>query len=163
VIVTSGRRRAAAAAGLVAAVVATGGCADRDGGGQASVVTTTAVTVEQDHGHLDVAPPPTFTREEAATELVVGLRNYVVLGVPARVTGPTVWITATVVGGRQHELEVVDADGDPVGAIAPFRAEDGEQTLALELPPGSYTAHCLVRNGTRTHASMGMRQEFVVD
>ena len=160
----TGRRRAAAAV-IGLAVLATAACAGGDGDAAvrpssgAAVTTTTATEA----GHHDVVPPPTFTREQAHTDLTVGLRNYVVLGVPARVAGPNVWVTATVVGGRQHELEVVDAEGDPVGAIEPFRADDGEQSLALELPPGSYTVHCLVRNGTRTHASMGMRQDFVVD
>ena len=94
--------------------------------------------------------------------LTVGLRNYVVVGVPAVVQGPNVWIAATVVGGRRHELEVIDEAGDVVGALDPFQVADGEQHLALTLPLGTYTARCLVRYGTRTHASMGMRQTFLV-
>ena len=154
------RRRRRAAVALV--LVLTAGCAGD--GGDASTGTTTTSPAVPEHVHGDPAlPPPTFDRAGADTALDVSLRNYVVLGVPSRIQGPKVWFTATVVGGRSHELEVVDADGDPVGAIEPFRASEGEQSLAVVLEPGTYTVQCLVRAGTRTHASMGMRHGLVVE
>ena len=152
---------------LAAAVTlgTTAACAPGGGAGPAaSTSTTTSAPAVPEHPQGDPpAPSVAFDRAGADTALDVSLRNYVVLGVPSRIRGPKVWFTATVVGGRTHELEIVDADGDPVGAIPPFRASEGEQHLAVVLEPGTYTVHCLVRAGTRTHASMGMRQELVVD
>lgn len=162
----SGRRRAPRAIGALAVVAIAAGCTGgsaADGASGRPRPTTSTSTIGREWPPGFGPTPATFAREEADTVLTVSLRNYVVLGVPSRVAGPDVWFAATVVGGRRHELEVVDAAGDPVGAIDPFTADEGEQALALSLPPGTYRIHCLVRNGTRTHASMGMRQDLVVD
>ena len=150
------RRRAAIATGLA---VALGACSG-GGGADPAAVTTSSTTASR--ATVTSTTAATFGADAADTVLSVGLRNYVVVGVPAAVQGPKVWIAATVIGGRRHELEVVDAEGDPVGALDPFQAADGEQHLALSLAPGTYTVRCLVRYGTRTHAALGMRQDFVV-
>ena len=43
-----------------------------------------------------------------------------------------------------------------------FRA-DGERSLAAVLEPGSSTVQCLAKEGTRTHAQLGMRRDLTVE
>lgn len=115
-----------------------------------------------DHGH-DEAPAATFQVEQATSEVVTTLTDYAFIGLPATVQGPNVLFRATIRGGNEHELVVVSEGGATVGAIKPFRAADGERTLAAVLEPGSYTVQCLVKEGPRTHAQLGMRRDLTVE
>lgn len=121
-------------------------------------------TVEggDDHAHDD-APAATFPVEQATSEVATTLTDYAFIGLPATVQGPNVLFRATIRGGNEHELVVVSDGGATVGAIKPFRAADGERTLAAVLEPGSYTVQCLVKEGTRTHAQLGMRRDLTVE
>lgn len=118
---------------------------------------------EDDHGHADEAPPVTFGADEVDTTLTLTLRDYGFIGIPARVAGPNVRFVATIRGSNRHELDVRDGEGRTVAALPPFAAGDGERTLDAALAPGTYSLQCLVKEGTRTHAQMGMRQDLVVD
>ena len=114
-----------------------------------------------DHAH-DEAPAATFPAAEATSEVATILSDYAFIGLPASVEGPNVLIRATIRGGNEHELVIISERGATAGAIAPFRAADGERTLAAVLEPGSYRVQCLVKEGTRTHAQLGMRRDLTV-
>lgn len=109
------------------------------------------------------APAATFPAGEATSVVTTTLTDYAFIGLPASVGGPNVLIRATIRGRNEHELVVVSDSGATAGAIAPFRAADGERTLAAALEPGRYTVQCLVKEGTRTHAQLGMRRDLTVE
>lgn len=115
-----------------------------------------------DHGH-DAPTAATFPADQATTEVAVTLSDYAFIGLPPTVAGPNVLIRATVRGTNEHELVLVDEGGTTMGAIDPFRAADGERTLAAVLPAGTYRVQCLVKEGTRTHAQLGMRRDLIVE
>jgi hypothetical protein len=115
-----------------------------------------------DHAH-DEAPAASFPAAEASSEVATTLSDYAFIGLPASVEGPNVLFRATIRGGNEHELVIVADGGATVGAITPFRAGDGERTLAAVLEAGSYTVQCLVKEGTRTHAQLGMRRDLTVE
>jgi hypothetical protein len=105
----------------------------------------------------------TFPIDQATSEVMTTLTDYAFVGLPSAVEGPNVLFRATVRGGKAHELVVVDAEGRMRAAIGPFRAADGERVLAAVLDPGRYTVQCLVKEGTRTHAQLGMRRDLTVE
>lgn len=115
-----------------------------------------------DHGH-EAATAATFPADQATTEVAVTLSDYAFIGLPPTVGGPNVLFRVTVRGTNEHELVIVDGDGTTRGAIDPVRAADGEQTLAVVLPAGTYRVQCLVKEGTRTHAQLGMRRDLTVE
>ena len=140
----------ATAALLVATAGACGGGGEDDGHEHAGDgASTTAST----------APP--FTRAEATTALDVILQDYAFVGVPDTVAGPNVHLAASIKGSNFHELLLTDEDGELVEDLRPFK-RPARQTLAVVLEPGTYTVECLVKEGSRTHAELGMRKTFVV-
>ena len=159
------RRRDACALALVALASLVGAC-----GGDEDVAPTGSSEDAgghsdggDDHGHGDdAAPKVTFADGEANAEVETTLRDYGFIGIPASVTGPNVRFTASVRGSNRHELDIVDAEGERLGVTPPFEASDGERTLDVVLQPGTYTVQCLVKEGSRTHAQLGMRQELTV-
>ncbi len=144
--------------GLVA-----GGCGDD--GGEADNVGTAA---DDEHGHEeetgshtpDAGPPP-FADADVTTEVSATLRDYAFSGVPDVVAGPNVRFVAKIAGSNTHELEVLDAGGEPLGEIPAFKGSE-TKTLALVLEPGTYSIQCLVKEGARSHAQLGMRQTLTV-
>ncbi len=105
--------------------------------------------------------PAAFGEAEADTVVEVTLQDHAFVGIPASLEGPKVFFKATNKGPSEHELEIVDSSGKPVGeieAMPPGRSG----TLALELEPGTYTAQCLVEEEGRTHAELGMKTTFQV-
>lgn len=105
--------------------------------------------------------PPAFAEDAATTKVEVVLQDYAFVGLPQTVAGPNVFFAATIKGGNAHELEIVDETGETVDEIPPFQGRD-ERTLAVVLAPGTYTAQCLVEEGAKTHADLGMKQTFTV-
>ncbi len=106
------------------------------------------------------APAP-FGEAEADSVVDVTLEDYAFVGIPASLQGPKVFFKATNKGPSDHELEILDSSGKPVGeieAMPPGRSG----TLAVELKPGTYTAQCLVEAEGRTHAELGMKTTFQV-
>ena len=142
---------------LVVLVLTVGACGGGDDGGSAD-----------DHAHegdggdtttASTAPP--FTKAEADTALDVVLQDYAFVGIPDTVAGPDVHLTASIKGSNFHELLLEDADGELVEDLRPFK-RPARQSIAVVLAPGTYTVVCLVKEGSRTHAELGMRKTFVV-
>ena len=117
-----------------------------DHGGDAEATATTA---------------PAFEKANATTALDVILQDYAFVGVPDTVAGPDVHITATIKGSNFHELLVLDEEGEQVEDLRPFK-RPARQSLAVVLEPGTYSVECLVKEGSRTHAELGMRKSFTV-
>jgi len=105
--------------------------------------------------------PPAFDKAAATTVVETTLRDYAFVGIPPTVQGPNVFFEATIAGSNTHELEVVDASGASVDEIPPHR-KGPARTLAVVLEPGTYTVQCLVKEGTRTHAQLGMKTTLTV-
>ena len=111
------------------------------------------------HGeHEDTEPA--FEASEADTTVDVVLQDFAFVGMPAEIKGPNVLFKASVKTG-EHEIEILDADGEPVGEIAAFKPGKTKE-LAVELEPGTYTAVCHVEEGAKTHEELGMKTTFTV-
>ena len=146
--------RSWAAAALLAAVLMVGACGDGgDGhdhaGEDASSSSSTAST----------APP--FVKADASTAVDVVLQDYAFVGLPDTVAGPNVHLTASIKGSNTHELVLYDEDDVLVEDLRPFK-RPARQALAVVLDPGTYSAQCLIKEGSRTHAELGMRKTFTV-
>ena len=119
-----------------------------------------------DHGGGDessstASTAPAFTKAEADTAADVTLQDYAFVGLPDTVVGPNVHLTASIKGSNFHELLIKDGDGELVDDLRPFK-RPARQALAVELAPGTYSVECLVKEGSRTHAELGMRKTFTV-
>lgn len=103
-------------------------------------------------------------RVGAASEpVVVGVtqREYRFEGIPATLPAGDVRFEVANGGNAQHELQIVDGAGRRRGAL-PAQAPGASGTLQLQLEPGGYQARCLLPAGRKTHADLGMRQDFTV-
>ena len=138
------------------------GSASHTGSGSGTGVTTagsTGTAASGDHAHEETKPA--FAKSAATDTVEVELREYSFVGMPASVTGPKAYFSLVNKGEKEHEFEVIDADGKAVAEVAPFAAGQSK-TLAVELQPATYTVQCLVDEGGRTHAELGMKTTFVV-
>ncbi len=113
-------------------------------------------------GHAGEDSPPAFEEEAATTKAPVTLQDFAFVGLPGSVKGPNVLFEASVKGSNEHELAVHDAGGATVAELQPFRSGRTKK-LAAALPPGTYTVLCLVKEGRKTHAELGMRAELRVE
>ncbi len=154
-----------AAGGLATLVV--GGCGNGEDrpaqvSGSASGTGTGSVsgTGGGEHAHHQERQA-TFGRSEANTVVVATMRDYAYGGIPPFVKGPKVLFEVVNEGPAQHEFLLVDAAGKEVTALEPY-PKGATRTLAAELPPGSYTVRCLVEEGAKTHAQLGMEASFTV-
>ena len=153
------RMRAAATAGIVVALVGLGSaaaCGDGSGSGSASVSGTGSGS-----GAGGETEALAFPESEADTVVHVTMQDYAFVGIPASIKGPKVFFEAVNKNQHDHELEILDASGDAVDEIAAFTGKDAKQ-LAVELKPGTYTAQCILEEGAKTHAQLGMTQQFTV-
>ena len=148
--------RRAATAALAAVALVLGACGGGSGGD------------DDDHAHDDdgsssstASTAPPFTKAEATTALDVILQDYAFVGIPDTVAGPNVHLTASIKGSNFHELLLLDDAGEQVDDLRPFK-RPARQSLAVVLEPGTYTVECLVKEGSRTHAELGMRKTFEV-
>lgn len=144
-------RTAVLAVGLLLAAGACGG----------STTSGSAPTSAPSHEHAGGTSPPAFGASEATTRVDVTMRDFAFIGLPASVAGPNLLLTSKVDDNRQHEVVVVDGDGTTVGAIPPFK-KGATKTLAVRLDPGTYSVECLVKDGTKTHAQLGMKRQLKV-
>src|SRR5688572_11050244 len=115
---------------------------------------------EDDHGHETTTTA--FAASAATSTVKLRMRDYVFVDVPATMTGPRVAFEAVNDGPGQHEARILDEGGAEKGVIAPL-AKGVRATMALELPAGTYTMECLIKEGAKTHAELGMRSTFVVE
>ncbi|MDQ1439568.1 MAG: hypothetical protein QOK43_3197 [Acidimicrobiaceae bacterium] len=107
-------------------------------------------------------PPPAFSPQAANASVDAKAVDYAYEGLPTSVKGPNVFFTVANAGHTEHEFEVVGADGEPVGEIAAFGVGE-TKTLAVVLVPGSYTIQCLIKEGSKTHAELGMKSTLTVE
>ncbi len=117
---------------------------------------------EHGGGHSDEKDSKAaFASGEETTTVDVKLQDYAFVGVPSTVQGPNVLFKASVEGASEHELEVVADSGEDVGEIHSFKTGTSKE-LAVVLKPGTYTLQCLVEEGAKTHAELGMKQTLIV-
>ena len=141
-----------AAAALVATVVLVGGCGSSSGHSHESADEGSSST-------SSTAPP--FARADATTAVDVVLQDYAFVGIPDTMAGPNIHLTASIKGSNTHELVVFDEQDEVVEDLRPFK-RPARQALAVVLEPGTYAVRCLIKEGSRTHAELGMRKTFVV-
>ena len=140
------------------AVAACGG-GDADGDDHEHEEAGAAATSGSTAGTATTAPP--FAKAEATTAVDVVLQDYAFVGLPDTVAGPNVHLTASIKGANTHELLLLDEAGVLVEDLRPFK-RPARQALAVVLAPGTYRVECLIKEGSRTHAQLGMRKTFVV-
>ena len=163
----TGRARMGGA--VLAALILVGGCGggeDRPGEGSVSAsgsgTGSASGTGAGEHGEHGGERKASFSRSEAATVVTATMLDYAFGGIPATVKGTKVFFEVRNDGPAQHEFLVAHADGKEAAEIEPFAA-GASQTLAAELPPGDYKVRCLVQEGGKTHAELGMEATFTVE
>ena len=145
------RRIAALAFAVFAFVAACGGNGSPEGAGDEG---------SDGHDHAHDAPAASFTEQEADTHAEVTLKDFEFVGLPASIKGPRVYLELVNVGTVQHEMMILAPDGKMVAAAPPFPS--GTKSLAAKLPAGAYTVECLVREGDKSHADLGMKTQLTV-
>jgi len=143
---------------VIASALALLGACGTDGSGSG--------TADDGHAHshdpattATTAPP--FAKADATTAIDVLLQDYAFVGIPDTIAGPNVHFATSIKGSNAHELLVYDADDELAGDVGPFK-RPGRLGLAVVLAPGTYRVACLVKEGSRTHAELGMRKTFTV-
>ena len=131
---------------------ACGGSSSPEGGGDEG---------SDDHDHQHDAPAAEFTEGEADTRAEVTLKDFEFVGLPPSVKGPKVYLDLVNVGAVQHEMMILAADGKVAAAAPPFPGGNNK-ALPAELPPGSYTVECRIKEGDKTHAELGMKTQLTV-
>jgi hypothetical protein len=125
-------------------------------------VTTSGPTTTEDHGHpADSTTTTAFPRAKATTKVDLELVDYSFVGMPAQVTGPSVFFSAVNKGPSDHEVEITDQDGKVIAVAKPY-PKGQKRELAVDLQPGTYVIQCLVKQGDQTHAQLGMKNTFAV-
>ena len=152
---------------MMAVALALAGCGDgedRPGtvteeGGSGSASGTHSGSASGTHAGTGTAAGPAFSEAQADSVVDVSLQDFSFVGIPATVKGPKVFFKATNKGSADHELEILDASGKPVGEVAAMPSGKSG-TLAVELKPGTYTAQCLVETNGKPHTESGMKTSF---
>ena len=152
---------------MMAVALALAGCGDgedRPGtvteeGGSGSASGTHSGSASGTHAGTGTAAGPAFSEAQADSVVDVSLQDFSFVGIPATVKGPKVFFKATNEGSADHELEILDASGKPVGEVAAMPSGKSG-TLAVELKPGTYTAQCLVETNGKPHTESGMKTSF---
>ena len=145
-----------------------GACGDDSGtvtstGGGSGTATGSASGPAHGSGSASAPAAPAFERSQATTGAEYTLVDYSFQG-PLTVKGPRVYMTAKNEGSQDHELEVLNREGEPVGEIPAFAPGAAAQPLAAELQPGQYTLQCLVETPDgRLHKDLGMVATLTVE
>ena len=164
-------RRVGLGAVALAVVVLLAGCGDGEdrpgpGSGSGSGTGTGSGSASgvgsDEHGEHESANKASFGQSEADTVVSVTMRDYAFTGISPTVKGKKVFFQVENQGPAPHELLVMHPDGKVAAGIEPF-ARGETKTVAAELEPGTYKVECLVREGAKTHAELGMATTFIVE
>jgi uncharacterized cupredoxin-like copper-binding protein len=106
-------------------------------------------------------PAPAFEEADADAVLDYALLDYRFEG-PKTAEGHKIFFKAVNDGTEDHELEVLDPKGEPVGEVEAMPPGE-EGSAALELEPGTYTLQCILETADgRVHRDLGMVAELEV-
>jgi hypothetical protein len=105
---------------------------------------------------------PAFEEADADAVLEYSLVDYRFEG-PEEVAGHKIFFKAVNNGTEDHELEVLDASGEPLGEVEAM-PPDEEGSAAIELEAGTYTLQCILETADgKVHRDLGMVAELVVE
>lgn len=105
---------------------------------------------------------PAFEEADADAVLEYSLLDYRFEG-PEKVTGHKIFFKAANDGTEDHELEVLDANDEPLGEVEAMPPGE-EGSAALELEAGTYTLQCILETADgKVHRDLGMVAELVVE
>ena len=111
---------------------------------------------------LLVAGASCGTAKPADATIHVTLHDFAFVGVPAAIDGHRVHVTARNTGPSDHELEILDADGEAVDEIEALHPNQ-RGSVDVELAPGTYTIQCILKTADgRSHRDLGMVTELRV-
>jgi uncharacterized cupredoxin-like copper-binding protein len=147
---------------VLAGALAAGACgnpADLSQRGAAAPTTSSTARGATTSTMGSEAPP--FEEQDADAVLDYELLDYRFEG-PDEVEGKKVWFNAANNGTEDHELEVLDLNGDPLGEVEAM-PPGAEGSAALELEPGTYTLQCILETADgRSHRDLGMVMDLAV-
>lgn len=162
----SSRRLSALIAALAALLVLTA-CGDGDDRPGEITEETSSGSGTGSHPHMGsgatTTTAPTFAKAAASQVVSIALRDFAFVDMPAEVQGPKVFFEARNEGPSEHEIVIITETGNDVAEQHEFPKGES-RALAVELAPGTYEMHCLVKEegSERTHADLGMRLTFRV-
>jgi hypothetical protein len=105
--------------------------------------------------------PGIVTAPVMHTSVDVAAREFAFDGTPPSVPAGDVDFTIRNRGALTHQLIVVGADGEPAAEADGIRP-GATRSLSVRLRPGHWTIVCMLKQGARTHADLGMRADFAV-
>lgn len=98
---------------------------------------------------------PPFAEADADSVLEYKLIDYAFDG-PTTAKATKVFFEAENSGSEDHELEVLDGNGSPLGEIEAM-PPGAKGSAALELPAGTYTLQCILETKDgKVHRDLGM-------
>ncbi|HEV7887161.1 MAG TPA: hypothetical protein VGO92_06350 [Acidimicrobiales bacterium] len=101
-----------------------------------------------------------FAASAADVKLDLTAREYAWGGMPPTVTGGKAFFTVKNDGKDEHEFELLGPDGEP--AVETHVKPGKAVSAAVALTPGKWTLTCMIKEGKKTHADLGMQTEFTV-
>lgn len=161
-------RWATIAAGAVVALGVLGACGDDSGtvtstGGGSGSASASASAPAEGSASASAPAAPHFERSQATSEADYALTDYSFQG-PMTVKGPRVYVTARNEGKENHELEILNREGEAVGEIPSFAPGAAAEPLAAELPAGQYTLQCILETADgKVHKDLGMVATLTVE
>jgi hypothetical protein len=142
---------------VLAGALVVGACGGSDELTQGGTATEEPMTTTSVPGQA-----PAFEEADADAVLDYELVDYHFEG-PEQVEGRKIFFKAANHGTEDHELEVLDPDGEPVGEIEAMPPGQ-EGSAALELEPGSYTLQCILETADgKVHRDLGMQLDLEVE
>jgi hypothetical protein len=140
---------------------ACGGTDDLAQRGSAAAPTTSSTVSAATTSSTMGGEAPMFEEADADAVLDYELLDYRFEG-PAEVEGRKIYFKAANKGTEDHELEVLDANGDPMGEVEAMPPK-AEGSAALELEPGTYTLQCILETADgKVHRDLGMVMDLEV-
>jgi hypothetical protein len=142
---------------VLAGALALVACGDKDELTQRGTSTDQQVTTSTVGGQA-----PAFEEEDADAVLDYELVDYHFEG-PDEIEGHKIFFKAVNNGTEDHELEVLDLNGEPVGEVEAMPPGE-EGSAALELEAGTYTLQCILETADgKVHRDLGMHMELEVE